>query len=567
MSPAYREATDPATGERYVAVELRGSEVLKSPILNKDTAFPRSEREALRLSGLLPDAVDSFEQQLARVQAQMDLKTTDLGRHIFLSGLLDRNTTLFYRYLLDNLEAMVPIIYTPTVAEASRHWSKIFRRSRGLYITPRQRGAIAQILEARQFGDRPIVVATDNERILGIGDQGAGGMGIPIGKLALYTAAAGIHPDRTIPICLDVGTNNQELLDDPLYVGYRAPRLRGDEYDAFIEEFVVALGEVYPEALLQWEDFANRTSFSNLERYRDRIPSFNDDIQGTAAMAVAGLIAAGRASHHSIAEHRVVILGSGSAGVGIHDYIVDAMVDAGMARDEAVNRVFVLDSKGLVVDSRDDLTTEKKGIAVHASAIARWPGGPMWGLEEVVAQSRPTALIGVSGQAGAFTESIVRTAAADMDRPVVMPLSNPTSHSEATPEQIMHWTEGRALVATGSPFPPVNYDGRTHRIGQANNVFVFPGIGLGVLASRASRVTDGMFLAAAKALAAALTDDDLHAGALYPSIEGVRTVSRAVATAVFTQAIAEGVAADVTDIEATIDAEIWSPEYLPYRAH
>ncbi|NND03415.1 MAG: NAD-dependent malic enzyme [Acidimicrobiia bacterium] len=562
----YEEHVDLTSDTRYVDVTYRGSAVLKSPILNKDTAFTRQERRDLKLSGLLPDHVDDIEAQLLRVQAQMDLKTTDLGRHVYLNGLMDRNVTLFYRYLLDNLEQMVPIIYTPTVAEASRHWSKIFRRSRGLYITPRHRGNMREVLHAREYADRPVVVVTDNERILGIGDQGAGGMGIPIGKLALYTAAAGIHPDRTIPICLDVGTNNEELLADPLYVGYRERRLQGDEYNEFIDEFVAALQDAHPGALLQWEDFSNRTSFSNLQRYRDVLPSFNDDIQGTAAMTVAGLIASGRASNHSISDHRVVILGSGSAGIGIHDQIVAAMVDDGLDSVDAVNRVYVLDSKGLVVDDRDDLTAEKQRIAVHASTISHWSGGPSWNLEAVVAAAKPTALIGVSGQAGAFTESVVRTAAMDIDRPVVMPMSNPTSHAEATPEQIMHWTEGRALVATGSPFPPVNYDGQVHTIGQANNVFIFPGMGLGVVASAAGKVTDGMFLAAAKALADELTDADLKTGALYPSIDRVRHVSRAVALAVFSQAVADSVAPHVDDVEAVLDSEIWSPEYVAYRA-
>jgi malate dehydrogenase (oxaloacetate-decarboxylating) len=540
--------------------------VVKSPILNKESAFDRRERRELELSGLLPDSIDEIDVQMARVQAQMDLKTTDLGRHVYLNGLMDRNVTLFFRYLLDNLEELVPIIYTPTVAEASLHWSRIFRRSRGLYITPRHQGAMEDILRRRTYGDRPIIVATDNERILGIGDQGAGGMGIPIGKLALYTAGAGIHPDRTVPVCLDVGTNNEELLADPLYVGYRHHRLRGAEYDDFIAEFVAAVKEVFPGALLQWEDFANRTSFSNLERFRDELPSFNDDIQGTAAMTVAGLLAAGRASHHSIAEHRVVILGAGSAGIGIHDQIVGAMTDAGLSNEAARNQVFVLDSKGLVVAGRRDLTPAKRSVAVAGAIVGSWPGGPDWDLEAVVTHAKPTALIGVSGQHGAFTEAVVRAAAADIDRPVIMPMSNPTSHAEATPEQVMHWTDGRALVATGSPFPPVEFDGRSRRIGQANNMFIFPGMGLGVLASRATSITDGMFLAAAKALAVSLPDSELAGGALYPQIGSVRSVSRAVATAVFAQAVAEGIGEPADDVDAAIADETWFPEYVPYRA-
>jgi malate dehydrogenase (oxaloacetate-decarboxylating) len=566
MKRGYEFQIDAETGQSFIGVKLRGSDILKSPILNKDTAFSRDERTELGLTGLLPDHVDDIETQLLRVQAQMDLKTTDLGRHIYLNSLLDRNATLFYRYLLANLEELVPIIYTPTVAEATRHWSRIFRRSRGLYITPRHRGSMASILRARSYGDRPIIVVTDNEQILGIGDQGAGGMGIPVGKLALYTAAAGINPDRTIPICLDVGTNNEELLADPLYVGYRETRLRGEEYDAVVAELVDAIKQVYPGALLQWEDFANLTSFANLERYRDDLASFNDDIQGTAAMTVAGLMVSSRAAGQSIADHRVVILGSGSAGVGIHDQIVGAMVDSGLTYDKAANRVFVLDSKGLVVDNRSDLTDVKQSIAVHASTIADWPGGPIWDFEEVVVNAKPTALIGVSGQTGAFTESVVRAAAGNAERPLIMPMSNPTSLTEALPEDILRWTGGRALVATGSPFPPVIYDGMVHRVGQANNMFIFPGIGLGAVAARATKVTDTMFLAAAKELAACLPDEALKEGALYPSIDDVRQVSRAVAIAVFAQAVADGVGEPVADIEAAVDAEIWEPEYQLHRA-
>lgn len=566
MESIYELLNDPEAAETFIGVHLRGSDVLKSSILNKGNAFTLEERRQLGLSGMLPDSVDDISTQLLRVQAQMDLKTTDLGRHVYLNGLLDRNATLFYRYLMDNLEDLVPIIYTPTVAEASLHWSRIFRRSRGLYITPRHRGSIADVLRARGYGKRPIVVVTDNERILGLGDQGAGGMGIPVGKLALYTAGAGIHPDRTIPICLDVGTNNEELLADPLYIGYRQRRLRGDEYDSLIAEFVTAVKEVHPGALLQWEDFANLTSFTNLARYRDELPSFNDDIQGTAAMTVAGLIAAGRASNHSVADHRVVIHGSGSAGIGIHDHIVAALMDAGLAHNEAFNRVLVLDSKGLVVDSRSDLSDEKKSVAVDATTISQWTGGPTWGLEEVVANSKPTVLIGVSGQRGAFSEAVIRAAAADIDRPVIMPMSNPTSLAEATPEDIIKWTDGRALVATGSPFPPVVQGDTIYRVGQANNMFIFPGLGLGVLAARATTITDGMFLAAAKALASSLPQSTLEEGGLYPPIDQVRQVSKLVATAVFAQAVADGVAEPVADIDSAIDSEIWEPEYLPYRA-
>jgi malate dehydrogenase (oxaloacetate-decarboxylating) len=473
---------------------------------------------------------------------------------------------LFYRFVLDNLTETVPIIYTPTIAAACSHWSRIYRRAHGLYITPRDRGRIVSILRGRPVMEPPVIVVTDNERILGIGDQGAGGMGIPIGKLALYTAAAGIHPARTIPVSLDVGTNNAELLDDPLYVGYREPRLRGQEYDDLIDEFVEAVNEVYPGALLQWEDFANLTSFGNLEKHRKEIASFNDDIQGTAAMVVAGIFSASEYHPLDATEHRIVISGAGSAGHGIAHQIAFAMIDSGVDPQDVWKRIFVLDSRGLILSDRRGLTGMKADLATDPEEIDRWEHyeeRPT--LLDVVRNVRPSVLIGVSGMPGLFTKDVIQQMASTTERPLIMPLSNPTSHTEVTPASALKWTNGTAIVATGSPFAPVEFEGKTYPIGQANNVFIFPGMGLGILAVGAREVTDGMFLAAARALSAATPPELVAAGQMYPDIEQVRNVSRTVASAVASKAVEEGVADTVDDLEAAIEAEMWFPEYVPAR--
>lgn len=424
-----------------------------------------------------------------------------------------------------------------------------------------------QVLRNRLARDRPVIVVTDNEGILGIGDQGAGGIGIPVGKLALYTAAAGIHPSRTIPISLDVGTDNGELLADPLYLGYREPRLRGEQYFALVDEFVAAVREVYPGGLLQWEDFGNRTSFRNLEEHLETVPSFNDDIQGTAAMVVAGLIAATDYAGGKLTEQRVVIVGAGSAGIGIRELIAAAMVQEGASRADADARIFVLDSRGLVVEGRPDLTDMKRRVAVGTGEVTDWTidDHPI-GLRDVVRNARATVLIGVSGVPGVFDEEVITTVGHHVARPVIMPLSNPTSLTEVTPANALRWTEGRAIVATGSPFPPVDFDGRTVRIGQGNNALIFPGLGLGVVAVGARMVTAGMFIAAARALAGTTNEELLDAGQIYPDISDVRAVSEAVAVAVAKQAIADGIADPVDDVEGTVASQMWNPKYLPYRS-
>jgi malate dehydrogenase (oxaloacetate-decarboxylating) len=562
----FRACIDADTGETYLPVAERGRQLLEEPLLNKGCAFTAEERETLGLRGLLPAQTSTIEQQLQRVRLQLDKKPNDLERHIYLASLHDRNETLFFRFLLENLEETVPIVYTPVVAEACRHWSHIFRQARGIYVTPDDRGQVARVLRSRGIEDAAVIVVTDNERILGIGDQGAGGMGIPIGKLALYTVAAGIHPSSCVPVSLDVGTNNTELLEDPLYVGWRHRRLRGDEYWSLIDEFVGAVREVFPDALLQWEDFANRTSFRNLETYRDAVPSFNDDIEGTAAMVVAGLLAATRRTGRSLTEQTYVIVGGGSAGNGIHDLLVAAMAEQGLAVDQAKERVYVVDAEGLLVEGTKGLDKRMQRLAVKKETVKRWKvRGDQISLKEVIDHAKPGVLIGVCGQPRQFTKPIIESMAAAAENPVVMPMSNPTQNAEAVPEDIIAWSQGRALVATGSPFPSVVHNGKRHRIGQANNVFAFPGIGLGIVASRAQKVTPAMFLAAAKTLAGSLDDQTLADGALYPPMSSVRDVSRNIACAVAEQAVSEGVADPITDIDELIDQDMWYPAYLPYR--
>jgi malic enzyme len=562
----YQPAIDAVTGEQYIPVAERGRQLLDEPLLNKGTAFSAEERETLGVLGLLPTHVSTLDEQVERALDQIAHKDSDLQKHIYLAGLQDRNETLFYRTIVDNLTSTVPIIYTPTVAEACRHWSKIFRRGRGVYVTPEDRGRIDKVLRNASMREAAVIVVTDNERILGIGDQGAGGMGIPIGKLALYTAGAGIHPSLCLPVSLDVGTNNEELLEDPLYLGVRQPRLRGVDYWSFVDEFVEAVRRIFPAAILQWEDFANLTSFRHLDLYRDVLPSFNDDIQGTAAMVVGGLLAAMRLTGERVSEQRVVIAGAGSAGIGIARQIRAAMEQEGLGRGEAHRRILLTDSKGLIVAGRQGLDDRKAQFAAPPSVVAGWAGqGDLLDLEATVRNYMPSVLVGVTGQPGTFTEPMIKAMAKAHDRPIVMPLSNPTAFSEATPAEILAWSEGRALVGTGSPFDDVTHDGKRHLIGQANNVFVFPGVGLGAVVSRAKRITLGMFLAASQTLATEVSEDRLKHGGLFPAITEVRGVSIKVALAVIDAAVAEGVAEPLIDPAAAVARAAWEPFYLPYR--
>jgi malate dehydrogenase (oxaloacetate-decarboxylating) len=540
-------------------MELSGHDLLRRPLLNKDTGFSELERDRYGLRGLLPAQVTTIEQQVALELEHLRHKGDDLEKYIGLTALQDRNETLFYRVLTDHLEELAPIVYTPTVGGACRHFSHVLRRPRGLWITPDDVDRIPALLRNVERDDVRLIVVTDNERILGLGDQGAGGMGIPIGKLALYTAGAGIDPGLTLPVSLDVGTDNRELLDDPLYLGYRAPRLRGRAYDEFLEAFVEAVVTVYPRALLQWEDFKQHIAIRLLDRYRHRLPSFNDDVQGTAAVVLGGVLAALRETGGALTDQRVLFLGAGAAGIGIARLLrVAAAEDGGNLAALAM-----LDSHGLLHDARPDLDADKLPFALSAAAVRELGLDPAGAFEDVIRRLRPTILIGTCGQAGAFTEPALRALAETTSAPIVLPLSNPTSQCEATPGDVLAWTEGRALVATGSPFEPVDVAGRQRIIGQANNMFVFPGVGLGAIVAEAREVTDRMFLAAAHALAGHVTAERFRTGALYPPLGELRCVSKDIAVAVATEARDAGVGRQLTDeaLRAAVTAAMWEPSY------
>ena len=563
---AYEYARDAMTGEDVLETALRGQALLDVPLLNKGSAFSEEERCELGLLGLLPPHVAAIEEQLARVYENYLQQETYLGRYIYLAALQDRNETLFYRLLLEHITEMVPIIYTPTVGLACQQYSHIYRRPRGLYISYPQREAIDTILASAPNRDVRVIVVTDGERILGLGDLGVGGMGIPVGKLALYTLCAGIHPATTLPIVLDVGTDNGDLLGDPLYLGWHHERIRGQAYDDFIEAFVQGVLRVFPDALLQWEDFARQNARRLLDRYRDRLCTFNDDIQGTAAVTLAGLLAAVDLAGSKMSEQRIVILGAGSAATGIADQIVAAMVGAGCALPAARYAIWLVDSQGLVHTGRTDLDAGKKVYAQPRARIAEWqlPHLDHIRLDDVVRQVRPTILIGTAAQPRAFTETIVREMARHVSRPIIFPLSNPTTKSEAAPADLLAWTAGRALVATGSPFPDVAEAGRRIRIGQCNNVFIFPGMGLGVLAARARRVTDNMCMAAARTLSACSPARRDPTAPLYPTLEDVREASRQVALAVGIAAQQDGVAEEMSPdaLAQRVQAEMWQSRYV-----
>ena len=562
-------------------VPFRGAELLERPLLNKDTGFDDDERDVFGLRGLLPARMSTIEEQVSLELEHIRRKSDDLERYIGLAALQDRNETLFYRVILENLEEFMPIVYTPTVGRACQSFSHIMRRPRGVWITPADIARIPDLLRNARtdstgsgtgVDDVRLIVATDNERILGLGDQGAGGMGIPVGKLSLYTAGAGIYPAHTLPVSLDVGTDNEDLLADPLYIGYRQRRLRGAAYDDFIEAFVSAIVDVCPRAVLQWEDFKQHNAIRILDRYRHRVTSFNDDIQGTGAVVLAGVLAAVRAIGKPLADQRFVFLGAGAAGTGIARTVRAAMIAQGVDAATVKRSIVTVDTKGLVFSSRDELDDDKREFAMgpdelsHHGLDALAPGDRR-NLEAVVAAVKPTMLIGTSGVAGAFTEAALREMAAHTEQPVVFPLSNPTAKTEALPADIMTWTEGRALIATGSPFEPVVVGGKSRIIGQANNVFIFPGMGLGAIVAEAREITDEMFLLAAETLAEMVSDERLAAGALYPAVSQLREVSRQIAARVVCQSRDCGVGRLYRDDEVldAVDSAIWSPAYLPYR--
>jgi len=554
-----------ATRETTKTHPLRGEAILRDPTLNKDAAFTREERHHLGLEGLLPPAVLTMEQQVAMSLGQILAKSEPLEQYIGLIALLDRNETLFYRVLLENLERFTPVIYTPTVGLACQRYSHIYRRPRGLFITPDDRGQIVEHLREFPRRDIRLIVVTDNERILGLGDQGMGGMGIPVGKLILYSVGAGIHPSLCLPVSLDVGTDNAELLEDPFYLGYRARRLRGADYDSFVEEFVEAVKTVFPNALLQWEDFKKNNALRLLERYQLRLPSFNDDIQGTAAVAVAGILSGLHQAGQKLRDQRVLFVGTGAAGIGIGNLISAAFKADGLNETEIRQRKLFLDSGGIVHVGRVDMDPHKRAVAWTAKELAAAGlAEPLpTKLETIVEAFHPTVLIGTTGTPGEFTPAAIRTMAKHCERPLIFPLSNPTSKTECTPTEALKNSDGRALVATGSPFEPVLFNGRRHVIGQCNNAFIFPGVGLGALISGAAQVTDSMFLVAARTLAEFAVADANGSGSLFPSLSQLREISRAIGFKVAQTARDEGVGRKLDDakLRAEFDKFIWYPEY------
>jgi malate dehydrogenase (oxaloacetate-decarboxylating) len=559
----------PTVQADLIETELEGTALLTNPMLNKGTAFTDEERTTFALHGLLPPHLGTLEVQSARRLQAMRKLASNLDRYVFLRGLQDANETLFYAVLTQNLEEMLPLVYTPTVGEGCQTFSHYWHYPRGLFLSWTHRDRIKEILAHPRFDKVEAIVVSDGERILGLGDQGADGMGIPIGKLSLYTACAGLHPSTTLPILLDVGTDNKERLADPVYIGWRHERVRGQDYDDFVETFVNAVLQRWPHALLQWEDFARANAGRMLQRYRDRLCTFNDDIQGTAAVAAGTLLAAVKVTGQPVRDQRIAIVGAGSAGIGIATLVLRVMIDAGLPEAEARRRFYAIDRDGLLVEGMPGVLDFQRPFAQSPDAVAHWPRAhaDTIGLADVVADAKPTVLIGVSGQPGIFREDIIRRMASAVARPIIFPLSNPTSRSEATPQDLTAWTEGRAVIGTGSPFPPVVRDGRSFTVDQTNNAYVFPGIGLGVLAVRARRVTDGMFVAAAKVLAdISPAARDAHAPLLAP-VAQLREVAFSVAKAVARQARAEEQCEpfDDNELDGLIARKMWSPVYRPYR--
>lgn len=550
-------------------ISVSGPTLLTDPLLNKGMAFSDAERDAFRLHGLLPPHVSAIDEQMTRRLQALRGFETDLERHVFLRELQDDNETLFYALLVANLAETLPLVYTPTVGEGCQQFSHIWKRPRGLFLSWPHRDRIDEILADPRLDHVEAIVVSDGERILGLGDQGAGGMGIPIGKLALYSGCAGVHPATTLPILLDVGTDNPERLADPLYVGWRHERVRGQDYDDFVEAFVSAVEKRWPHVLLQWEDFARANASRLLERYRDRLCTFNDDIQGTAAVAAGTLLSAVRVTGVPMDEQRIVIVGAGSAGCGIGALLLRLLVDAGLSEAEARKRFFLVDRNGLLVDTMTDLIDFQKPFAQPAAVVAGWSREhpDIVSLGDVVANAKPTVMIGVSGQPGIFTEKIVRAMAAAVARPVIFPLSNPVTRSEATPADLVAWTEGRAVIGVGSPFPPIERDGKPFTVDQTNNVYIFPGMGLGILAVKARRVSDDMFKAAATALADASPARLDPKAPLLPPIPKLREIAAGVARATARAARDGGLCEPLSDaeIDARIAAKMWTPAYRPYR--
>ncbi|SME29859.1 putative NAD-dependent malic enzyme 2 [Bacillus mobilis] len=549
---------------------LRGVEVLSTPLLNKGVAFTQEEREELGLKGLLPPAVLTLEEQARRAYEQFCSQPDDLLKNVYLTALHDRNEVLFYRILTNHLREMLPIVYTPTVGLAIQRYSHEYRKPRGVYLSINDPSGIEEAFAniGATAENIDLVVVTDGEGILGIGDWGVGGINIAIGKLAVYTAAVGIDPSRVLPVILDVGTNREELLNNPFYIGNRHPRITGEAYDEFIDTFVQAVNKQFPKALLHWEDFSSRNARKILDKYRHDICTFNDDIQGTGAVSLAAVLSAVKASGVPLSEHRVVVFGAGTAGIGIADQVRDAMVREGVSEEESYKRFWCIDRNGLVTDDMEDLLDFQMPYARKEAEVSEWKQNDVLGLAEVVKHVKPTILIGTSTVAGAFKEEIIKEMASHVERPIILPMSNPTPLAEAKPVDLIEWTEGRALVATGSPFEPVTYNGVTYVIGQSNNALIFPGLGLGTIVVRASVMTDGMFAAAAEAVAS-MVDTSQPGAPILPEVEELRNISEMVAIEVAKVAVAEGVARENlsdNDIKIAVKEAIWEPEYRQIKA-
>lgn len=556
--------------ENVMITTLKGKEVLSNPFLNKGTAFTKEEREDLGLDGLLPPQVLTLDEQVKRVYEQYSMRTTDLFKNGVLYDLYNRNVVLFYRLLKDHLAEMLPIIYTPTVGEAIQSYSHSYRRPSGLYLSIDDPEGIEKAFYnlGQLKNGIDLIVVTDSESILGIGDQGVGGINIAIGKLAVYTAAAGIDPSRVLPVVLDVGTNNQALINDPIYIGNKFPRVRGERYDQFIDLFVQTARRFFPEVLLHWEDLGNVNARMILDKYADNILTFNDDIQGTGAVTLAAMMSALKVTGESLKDQRIVVFGPGAAGIGNADQMVDAMVLEGLTREEAYERFWAVDYRGLLTDETPDVLKFQLPYVRKADEVKDWTRNEdgLLSLMEVVKRVKPTILIGTSGQAGAFTEEIIKGMAEHAPHPIIMPMSNPTSLAEAVPENLIQWTDGKALIATGSPFANVEYKGVSYEIGQSNNAFVFPGLGLGAIVTKAQVISKGMFAAAAYAVAR-MTDTSAPGASLLPSIEKLHEVSKYVAIEVANAAIYEGIArAEIQDVVQAIEDAMWKPEYKEVKS-
>jgi malate dehydrogenase (oxaloacetate-decarboxylating) len=559
----------PVEKESVIRTSLHGVDLLFNSRLNKGTAFTEQERDVFGLHGLLPPHIGTLDDQRLRRKRVLDSRDTAFGKYSNMRNLQDNDETLFYSMIEHYTEELLPVVYTPAVGEGCQRFSEIWRRPRGLFISYPNRHRIDQILADPRYDDVRCIVVSDGERILGLGDQGAGGMGIPIGKMALYTALGGIPPEHCLPILLDAGTDNEKLLQDPIYIGWQHNRIRGQEYDDFVEAFVTAVQKRWPRILLQWEDFAGTNAARLLERYHDRLCTFNDDIQGTAAVTTATLLAAVNATGVPLSQQTIAMYGAGSAGIGIIDLLVSAMKEEGLSEEQARNRIYAFNRYGLLVEGARGIKESQRPLVRKRADIAGWQltGGEDISLLDVVRNAKVTVLAGVSAQAGAFTDEIVREMARHTNRPIVFPLSNPTSQAEATPADLLRWTDGRALVGTGSPFPPVEIEGKPVRISQVNNSFIFPGLALGILVAKARRVTDGMIMAAARALAGLSPSRVDKTAPLLPPIGDSRKVALVVSEAVARQAMAEGVAtiADANSLPDRIRSYMWSPVYVPYE--